>query len=147
MFRLTVSALVASTLGDTKVVGKRYRREGYGPDDTDPWAGDRFYIETLDMDLSLVAAQRVAAMERGTALSSGDFLAQYTVRSTKIPAFAKCIADKRETADYKALAEAQRAGPDALMGTQFLSEGKVFWQDKALSEVQFKMSVFTLCPN
>ena len=147
VFRLTVSALVASTLGDTKVVGKRYRREGYGPDDTDPWAGDRFYIETLDMDLSLAAAQRVAAMERGTALSSGDFLAQYTVRSTKIPAFAKCISDKRETADYKALAEAQRAGPDALMGTQFLSEGKVFWQDKALSEVQFKMSVFTLCPN
>ena len=69
------------------------------------------------------------------------------MRSTKIPAFAKCISDKRETADYKALAEAQRAGPDALMGTQFLSEGKVFWQDKALAEVHFKMSVFTLCPN
>jgi hypothetical protein len=53
----------------------------------------------------------------------------------------KCLAAKRQAADYKALAERPRSGVDAVMATKFLSEGETFYEDA------HSMSIFHLCPN
>lgn len=143
--KLSVSARVVLTAGTQKLVGKAYRVEGYETGEQDGRFGDYFHVETLDIVLPAAAARDIASVETGAALGSGDFQVLYVARSGTIPDFAKCLAEKRETTEYKALAEKQRDTVDAFLAAGF-TQGKAFWADKALYEANYAMSVYTLCP-
>ena len=143
--RLTVSGRNAFEVEGRKLIGKSYRIDGYEAGEKDWRFGEYFHVETLDIVLPAADARSIVSIETGTALGSGDFHALYVERSPTTPDFAKCVAEKRNTAGYKALAEKQKA-VDAFMATAFMTEGKAFWVDKALYEANYAMSVFTLCP-
>lgn len=92
------------------------------------------------------AARKITTVEIGKALSSSDFEALFVERTSPIPDFTKCISEKRKTAEYKALAEKQKASVDAFLAKNF-PEGQVFWADTARYEANFAMNIYSLCPN
>lgn len=144
--KVKVSARLAFEASGYKLVGKAYTVEGAELGDEDRRLGDFFHVETFDIVLPAPAARKIAAVETGKALSSSDFEALFVERTSPIPDFAKCISEKRKTADYKALAEKQKTSVDAFLAQNF-PEGRAFWGDTALYEANFAMSVYALCPN
>lgn len=144
--KVKVSARLAFEASGYKLVGKAYTVEGAELGDEDRRLGDFFHVETFDIVLSAPAARKIAAVEIGKALSSSDFEALFVERTSPIPDFTKCITEKRKTADYKALAEKQKANVDAFLAKNF-PEGQVFWADTKRYEANFAMNIYSLCPN
>lgn len=144
--KVKVSARLAFEASGYKLVGKAYTVEGAELGDEDRRLGDFFHVETFDIVLPAPAARKIAAVETGKALSSSDFEALFVERTSPIPDFTKCVSEKRKMADYKALAEKQKASVDAFLAKNFPT-GQVFWADTARYEANFAMSVYALCPN
>lgn len=144
--KVSMNGVVAATIGNTKLVKRLYRIEKAGDQDAMIGWGDRVYLETLDTDLSAEAAGRIASIETGKAASSGDFLVLYTIKADTVPEFTACLLQQRQTPGYAELARRQHDGPDAFMASRFIAQGQVFWQDKDLSETNFAMSAYQLCP-
>ena len=144
--KVRVTARLAFETSGYKLVGKAYAVEGAKLGDESPRFGEFFHVETFDIVLPAQAARRIAAVETGKALSSSDFQALFVERTSPIPDLTKCVAEKRKTAEYRVLAEKQRASIDVFFAESFAA-GKIFWADTALFETYHAMSVYSLCPN
>jgi hypothetical protein len=144
--KYTFTGLLASTLTGTDLINRFYSIERYDLSEKSDEFGKRIYIETLDMDVSAEEGARVTALSIGKALSSGDFYMDYMIRADIVPKFTRCLREKKALPGYQANAKRQRDGSDALMATDFLTEGCAYWEQKTLPPDGEAMNVYSLCP-
>lgn len=144
--KYTFTGLLASTLTGTDLINRFYSIERYDLSEKSDEFGKRIYIETLDMDVSAEEGARITALSMGKALSSGDFYIDYMIRADIVPEFTRCLREKKAAPGYEAKAKRQRNGSDMLMATDFLTEGRAYWEQKVLPPDEQAMNVYSLCP-
>lgn len=134
---------------------ERFRAQAYRQDLSRRWRhtrrcrpalGDYVHVETLDLVLPAEAARTIAAIETGSALSSGDFYALYVERSPTTDAFTKWIAETRRRRHTRRSPKSRETASMPSWRPLSRKEGKAFWADAALYEANHAMRVYQLCP-
>lgn len=144
-----VTGLVSSKLQNIDIVSRHYGTDGSWAGVPGRKAGQRVYIETLDVDLSAADAANVAAVETGEAASTGDFHALYFSRGliSSRPEVATCFRELRLKPEFQAAAKKQRETADRWMTTSFLFDGKSWWDRKDFSMPDWGPALTSTCPD
>lgn len=146
-FAFATTGMVRSKLQDIDIISRHYGVDGdwFGIPDRD--AGQRVYIETLDVDLSADDAAKVAKIETGDARSTGDFQALYLARAfPHLANVAKCFEEIRASPDFQAAAKKQRELGDQWMATIYAMGGKTWLERDGFTRADFGPDL-SVCPD
>jgi hypothetical protein len=134
--RIRVTRIGARDIGGLPVRQIAYDIEDPAPPTESRAGPQRVYFPDLDLDLGAGDAARLAKVERGDAFSSDDFGILVEQRVQTDPAIARCIADRRSQADYRAAQDAYRNLADAHTAKHFPETGLEYILDKGIKELQ-----------